>query len=199
MSETKKQCRNCVAWCEWDEADQPTVWSDSRPSAERPIYGHCRLKGPVSAVGDEGWPVTVMNDWCMEFAAPASNTQEPKGDAAMGGKGGGGGYSVEIMDNGLVILCHGQPMTPEEVVEIQNLVLMRIAVKTWGKPEITDRTVVDNADQYKGEYVATGSAESTVVVSHDVSAAAAFDMAKQEGVERPVLIYIPTDLERYVC
>ena len=54
-----------------------------------------------------------------------------------------------------------------------------------------DNILLKNGEDYVGEYVSTKSFGDKKVVSHGVSMVDVFDAAKREGVENPVIFYVP--------
>jgi hypothetical protein len=51
--------------------------------------------------------------------------------------------------------------------------------------------LVNNGDQYSGQYVAVKSFSDRTVVSHGAEPVAVLSEAKEKGVTDPVLIFVP--------
>lgn len=64
---------------------------------------------------------------------------------------------------------------------------------------MTNKGIVNNADNYQGEYVTTKDWDNANIISHAVDPILAYQEAQKLGYESPVLIYIRSDndLDKY--
>ena len=61
-----------------------------------------------------------------------------------------------------------------------------------------DHILVANGETYEGKYVTTCDEDSTKVVSASESPVAAYNAAKEQGCDDPILIYVPAKKESLI-